>query len=164
VIHDPALAAEAHRLGEGASFTARFNGDGIDEFSRPFSAPAVVHRLLTGTVRGRRGIYANNTLDLGAAAALRLDGITVVVVTNRYQCADPVFFEAFGLDIGAARVVVVKSRGHFRGGYDEYFRHEDIVEVDVPGLTSPILSRFAWRYLPRPVLPIDATADWTPSS
>ena len=164
VIHDPALAAEAHRLGEGASFTARFNGDGIDEFSRPFSAPAVVHRILTGTVRGRRGIYANNTLDLGAAAALRLDGITVVVVTNRYQCADPVFFEAFGLDIGAARVVGVKSRGHFRGGYDEYFRHEDIVEVDVPGLTSPILSRFAWRHLPRPVLPIDDTADWTPSS
>ena len=111
-------------------------------------------------MRGRRGIYANNTLDLGKAAALRIGGITVVIVTNRFQCADPVFFEAFRLDVAAARVVVVKSRGHFRGGFDEYFRHEDIVEVDVPGLTSPILSRFPWRHMPRPVLPIDDTASW----
>ena len=96
-----------------------------------------MRRLLTGSVRGRRGIYANNTLDLGAAAALDLGGIAVVVLSERYQCADPVFFEAFGLDIAAARVVVVKSRGHFRGGFDEFFRHQDIVEVDVPGLTTP---------------------------
>ena len=70
VIHDPALAAEAHRLGEGARFTARFNRDGGDEFSKPFSAPAVVRRLHDGTMRGRRGIYANNTLALGPCAAL----------------------------------------------------------------------------------------------
>ncbi|HUB47000.1 MAG TPA: M81 family metallopeptidase [Acetobacteraceae bacterium] len=155
VVHDPALAAEAHRLGEGARFTASFNRGSGDEFSHPFSATAEVRRLLRGTVRGRRGIYANNTLDLGAAAALQLGGMTVVVLSNRYQCADPVFFEAFGLDIGAARVVVVKSRGHFRGGFDEFFRHQDIIEVDAPGLTSPILSRFNWRHMPRPVIPID---------
>ncbi len=162
VIHDPALAAEAHRLGEGASFTARFNRDGGDEFSKPFSAPATVRRLLGGSVQGRRGIYANNTLDPGPSAALQLGGITVVVLSNRYQCADPVFFEAFGLDIAAARVVVVKSRGHFRGGFDEFFRHQDIVEVDAPGLTSPILSRFTWKHMPRPVIPIDDAASWTP--
>jgi len=161
VIHDPALAAEAHQRGEGTSFTARFNRDGGDEFSRPFSAPATVRRLLSGTVRGRRGIYADNTLDLGPSAALQLDGITVVVLSHRYQCADPVFFEAFGLDIAAARVVVVKSRGHFRGGFDEFFRHQDIVEVDCPGLTSPILTNFAWRHLPRPVIPIDETATFS---
>ena len=28
--------------------------------------------------------------------------IKVVVISNRYQCADPVFFEQFGLDIGKA--------------------------------------------------------------
>ena len=161
VIHDPALAAEAHERGEGAGFTARFNRDGGDEFSKPFSAPAVVRRLHDGTMRGRRGIYADNTLALGPCAALQLEGITVVVISNRVQCADPIFFEAFGLDIAAARVVVVKSRGHFRGGFDEFFRHEQVVEVDAPGLTSPVLSRFPWKHLPRPVLPIDAAAEWT---
>ncbi len=161
VIHDPSLAVEAHGLGEGAAFSAHFNRDGGDEFSKPFSASAVVRSLHDGNVRGRRGIYANNTLALGPCAALQLDGITVVVISNRVQCADPVFFEAFGLDIAAARVVVVKSRGHFRGGFDEFFRHEQVIEVDAPGLTSPVLSRFPWKHMPRPVLPIDATAEWS---
>ncbi len=160
VIHDPALAMEAHKLGEGASFRARFNRAGGDEFAAPFAAPATVRRLHDGHMRGRRGIYANNTLALGPSAALQLDGIAVVVISNRVQCADPVFFEAFGLDIAAARVVVVKSRGHFRGGFDEFFRHEQVVEVDTPGLTSPVLSRFRWKHMPRPVLPIDASAEW----
>jgi microcystin degradation protein MlrC len=111
-------------------------------------------------MRGRRGIYANNTLALGPSAALQIGGITVVVISNRVQCADPVFFEAFGLDIAAARIVVVKSRGHFRGGFDEFFRHEQVVEVDTAGLTSPVLSRFNWRHMPRPVLPIDDAAEW----
>lgn len=164
VIHDPALAAEAHRLGEGAGFTARFNRSGGDEFSKPFSAPAIVRKLRNATVQGRRGIYANNTLDIGPSAALQIDGITVVVISNRFQCADPMFFEAFGLDIGKARVVVVKSRGHFRGGFDEFFRHEQVIEVEAPGLTSPILSRFPWKHLPRPVLPIDETASWSPEA
>jgi microcystin degradation protein MlrC len=162
VIHDPDLAAEAHAQGVGAAFQARFNRDGGDEFSRPFAAPAVVAALLDQPIQGRRGIYANNTLDIGKAAALTLAGITVIVLTHRYQCADPMFFEAFGFDIAAARVVVVKSRGHFRGGFDQFFRHDQVIEVDAPGLTSPILSRFPWRHMPRPVLPIDDTANWTP--
>ena len=162
VIHDPTLAEEAHRLGQGATFEARFNRDLDDEFSKPFAVTATVRSLRDQPMTGRRGIYANNTLDPGKSAALTIGGLTVVVISNRFQCADPMFFEAFGLDIGAARVVVVKSRGHFRGGFDEFFRHQDVVEVDAPGLTSPILSRFPWRHMPRPVLPIDDSAQWTP--
>jgi microcystin degradation protein MlrC len=162
VIHDPALAAEAHVRGLGSTFEAQFNRDLSDEFSQPFTATSVVVGLRDAPVRGRRGLYANNTLDLGLCAALKIDGITVVVISNRVQCADPVFFEMFGLDIATARVVVVKSRGHFRGGFDEFFRHEDVIEVDAQGLTSPVLSRFAWRHMPRPVLPIDDTAEWVP--
>jgi microcystin degradation protein MlrC len=162
VIHDPDLAAEAHALGVGATFLARFNRGGGDAFSKPFAATAVVAGLRDQPIRGRRGIYANNTLEVGKAAALTLDGLTVIVLTNRYQCADPMFFEAFGIDIAAAKVVVVKSRGHFRGGFDEFFRHDQVIEVDAPGLTSPILSRFPWQHMPRPVLPIDEAVEWSP--
>jgi len=205
IIHDPALAAEAHQRGVGASFQARFNRalanqaqpdqtqpdqeppnqdlpqqpaamegrpnqagsnqpvlDTGGDFAEPFTAGAVVTAATEQPIRGRRGIYANNTLDIGKAAALRLDGLTVIVVSHRYQCADPMFFEAFGLHIPAARVVVVKSRGHFRGGFDEFFRHDQVIEVDAPGLTSPMLSRFAWAHMPRPMLPIDDDAEWEP--
>lgn len=160
LVHDPALAQEAHALGTGARFTARFNRAPRDSFAHPFQAEAEVLALSDGRVTGRRGTYACSVVELGQTAALRLGGITVVVVSRRTQCADPAFLEHLGLDIAAARCVVVKSRGHFRAGFDEFFSPGRIIEVDAPGLTSPDLGRFEWRRLPRPVLPLDAGACW----
>jgi microcystin degradation protein MlrC len=160
VFIDPDLAAEAHRLGEGASFHAVFNRGDETEFSKRFAADVRVVRLSDGRCVGRRGIYAGRSIELGPAAALDLGGVTVVVGTHRKQCADPVQFECVGLDVGHARTVVVKSRGHFRAGFDEYFRPEQVFEVDTAGLTSPVLDRIAFRHLPRPVFPLDRDASW----
>ncbi|HEV8678832.1 MAG TPA: M81 family metallopeptidase [Stellaceae bacterium] len=155
IIYDPPLAAEAHGHGLHYHFAARFNRGETTNFSEPWSAPARVAALSDGNCVGRRGIYAGTRLALGPCAALAIGGITVVVVSHRVQCADPIFFEMMGLDIARARSVAVKSRGHFRGGFDEFFGPEQIVEVDLPGLTSPMLSRFQWTRLPRPVIPLD---------
>src|SRR5882762_3958273 len=155
IIYDPPLAAEAHRHGLHYNFDARFNRDETTKFSEPWSAPARVGALHDGDCVGRRGIYAGTRLALGPCAALAIGGITVVIVSHRVQCADPIFFEMMGLDIAKARSVVVKSRGHFRGGFEELFGPEQIVEVDLPGLTSPMLNRFDWTRLPRPVIPLD---------
>jgi hypothetical protein len=48
-----------------------------------------------------------------------------------------------------------------RAGFDEFFPDERILEVDVPGLTSPVLVNFPWKRLPRPVFPIDPGAGWS---
>jgi microcystin degradation protein MlrC len=162
LFHDPALAEEAHALGPGARFLARFNRchAAEDPLAPPFSAEAEVLAVTDGEVVGRRGIYAGVAVDLGRRAALRLDGVSVVACAARIQCADPVFLEHLGLDPRGARVVVVKSRGHFRAGFDEVAPPERILEVDGPGLTSPVLSRFAFRRLPRPAYPLDEDAEW----
>lgn len=162
IVYDPPLAAAAHAAGSGAAIEARFNTAETNAFSKPFSAPATVRALADGRVTGRRGIFAGRDMRLGPSAALDLGGITVVVVSFRTQCADPAFFEMLGLEIGRARSVVVKSRGHFRGGFDEFFTNDRIVEVDAPGLTSPVLSRFEWQRLPRPVIPLDEGVTWSP--
>jgi microcystin degradation protein MlrC len=162
VIYDPPLAEEAHRSGLHYHFEARFNRVETTKFSEPWSTPARVAALHDGNCVGRRGIYAGTRLALGPCAALRIGGITVVVVSHRVQCADPIFFEMMGLDIARARSVAVKSRGHFRGGFDEFFGPSQIVEVDLPGLTSPMLSRFEWTRLPRPVIPLDDNVGWHP--
>ncbi len=162
VFYDPPLAAEAHRYGLHYRFDARFNREETTKFSEPWTASARVVALSDGGCVGRRGIYGGMRLDLGPCAALQIGGITVVVVSHRVQCADPVFFEMMGLDIARARSVVVKSRGHFRGGFDEFFGLDQIVEVDLPGLTSPMLNRFDWKRLPRPVIPLDDNVEWRP--
>jgi microcystin degradation protein MlrC len=155
IIYDPPLAAEAHRHGLHYNFEARFNRDETTNFSEKWSTPARVAALGDGNCVGRRGIYAGTRLALGPCAALAIGGITVVVVSHRVQCADPIFFEMMGLDVAKARSVAVKSRGHFRGGFDEFFGPDRIVEVDLPGLTSPMLNRVEWTRLPRPVIPLD---------
>lgn len=160
VITDPALAAEAHRLGQGARFRAVFNRVPPDDFSQRFEADARVITLRDGDCVGRRGFYAGRRMNLGASALLDLGGIQVVVISIRTQCADPIFLEMMGLNIAEARAVVVKSRGHFRAGFDEFFPPAQVIEVDAPGLTSPVLTRFDFKNLPRPVFPIDLQAEW----
>lgn len=163
VFNDAALAARAHELGEGAIFTASFNTAETHEFSQPFDCEgAKVVKLTDGKFVGRRGVLRNVAADMGPSALLDLGGIQIVVITHRCQCMDPCQFESFGLDITQARIVVVKSRGHFRGGFDEFFKPEQIYEVDCPGLTSPALENFTWTTLPRPVYPLDEETTWTP--
>jgi microcystin degradation protein MlrC len=158
--YDPPLAAEAHRLGVGARFEARLNRAETQAFSKPFEAPARVLALGDGTVVGRRGIGKGRRLNLGPAALIEMDGIRVVVGSIRQQASDPGYFEMLGVDLGQVRSLVVKSRGHFRAAFDEYFTDDRILEVDVPGLTTPVLARVPWRRIPRPIYPLDLDARW----
>lgn len=162
VFIDPALAAQAHSAGVGAAFRAAFASD-ESEFSKRFDADVVIEKVSDGKGIGRRGIAEGRVFDLGPSAVLRLmgSGLRVVVGSLRRQLAEPVMLEMHGIDIAAQRVVVVKSRGHFRAGFDEFFSPDRIFEVDVPGYNSPVLSSFAWKRLPRPVYPIDPDAGWT---
>lgn len=162
VFHDPALAAEAWVLGEGAEFTAHFNREGETEFAKPFSADARVIKLHDGAVVGRRGNRQGRLMPHGRSCLLDLGGILVAVSSNRLQTYDPIQFEMFDQDIGKARTVIVKSRGHFRAGFDEFFSPDRIDEIDTLGLSSPVLNRFDFKHLPRPVYPLDEHATWTP--
>jgi microcystin degradation protein MlrC len=146
----------------GIAAAARGSKEMQVKFTEGFTAPAKILKTTDGKCVGRRGIWAGRALDLGRTCALQIGGVTVVCVSRRKQCADPVFFEMHGLDIRAARTVVVKSRGHFRGGFDEFFSPGRVVEVDTPGLTSPVLERLHFKGLPRPVFPLDPDATWTP--
>jgi microcystin degradation protein MlrC len=161
VFIDPALAADAHTAGESAHIHAVFNRE-ESEFSKRLDSGAVVERLTDGEGVGRRGVSAGRQFNLGPSALLRLDGsgLLVVVGSLRRQLAEPVMLEMHGVDIAAATCVVVKSRGHFRAGFDEFFPPEQVFEVDTPGLTSPVLANFAWTRLPRPVFPLDTGAVW----
>jgi microcystin degradation protein MlrC len=159
---DPALAAEAHAAGEGALLDPAVFNRIESEFSRRFAAPARVLALRDGAGVGRRGTIAGRRFSMGPSALLELQGsgLRVVVGSLRRQCLDPMMLEMHGLEIAQARCVVVKSRGHFRAGFDEFFPPERVFEVDAPGLTSPVLANFAWRRLPRPVFPLDPEAAW----
>ncbi|MGI9382626.1 MAG: M81 family metallopeptidase [Methyloligellaceae bacterium] len=159
--YDKPLAEAAHAAGEGATIQARFNSHPGSPDDVPFEVEAKVVGVHSGDVIGRVGSEQGRTLRLGPCAALRVGGITVVVISDRAQTRDPVFFEMFGLDIAKAHTVVVKSRGHFRAGFLPWFPPERVFEVDTAGFTSPVLERLEWVGLPRPVYPLDEDTAWT---
>jgi len=160
--YDPPLAEDAHRLGVGARFKAQFNRTVGLPCDAPFEAEAEVIGLHHGTFVGRLGSAQGRTVHLGPSAALRIGGVTAIVISDRTQTLDPMFFEIFGLDIGKAHTVAVKSRGHFRSGFLPWFPPEQVYEVDTEGLTSPVLDRLQFSHLPRPSYPIDEATEWTP--
>ncbi|MGD9805194.1 MAG: M81 family metallopeptidase [Hyphomicrobiaceae bacterium] len=159
---DRPLAEEAHKLGVGARFKAQFNRHAGLPCDAPFEAEAEVVGLHDGTFVGRLGSAQGRTVHLGPSAALKIGGVTAVIISDRTQTLDPMFFEIFGLDIGKAHTVVVKSRGHFRSGFLPWFPPEHVYEIDTVGLASPILERLQFNHLPRPSYPIDESTEWTP--
>jgi microcystin degradation protein MlrC len=158
---DPALVAEAHRLGFGARFIALLNREETDPGSEQLRAEAEVMALSDGEIVGRRGSIGGRRFSLGPSAWLRLEGrIDVVFISIRHQCFDTEMLEHLGIEVRALRGLVVKSRGHFRAGFDDIFADEHIREVDGPGLATPVLSRVKWTGVPRPIWPLDPDMTW----
>ncbi len=162
VFIDPDLAQQAHTAGEGSEFDAVFN-DVESQFSKRYTAHARVLKLTNGECIGRRGILKGKMFSLGPSALIELvdTGTRVVVGSLRRQLCDPAMLEMHGIDISEVRILIVKSRGHYRAGFDEFFPEAQIFDVDSPGLTTPNLQNVDFKRLPRPVFPIDQDATWT---
>ncbi|MGE0315382.1 MAG: M81 family metallopeptidase [Lautropia sp.] len=168
VFCDPALAAQAHDLGVGARFAARFNrragtGQGREAFVRSLVHDATVRALSDGAFVGRRGLLAGSAQNMGPSALLDLGGVQVAVVSLRHQLLDPAQLEVLGVDLerDAVRTLVVKSRGHFRAAFEGFAPPGRIIEVDGPGLTTPRLHRLPLERIPRPVFPLDPDTAWS---
>lgn len=169
VFCDPALAREAHALGPGARFLARFNRDAAADparhaFAEPLTHQARVLALSDGDFVGRRGLVAGSAQRMGPSALLDLGGVRVAVISHRQQLLDPAQLDVLGVDLAGddVRTLVVKSRGHFRAAFDGFATVGRIVEVDGPGLTTPNLRQLPLRRIRRPVFPLDPDAVWFP--
>jgi len=166
-LQSPRLAppVSTRARGERARFRATFNSRETHPLSKRFDAEVEVVGISDGKLIGRRGANRGRTLNLGPSARVRIGGeggIDIVVITIRQQCTDPAILEHFGIDIGKLRGLVVKSRGHFRAGFDEYFGPDQILEVDAPGLSTQNLAHLPYRNIPRPMFPLDPETSWIP--
>ena len=155
VFYDPAAVDAAFVSGEGATINLILNSNESSPFSDELDVEARIEKLSQGEFIGEHGMVAGKTVDTGRTAVVNVSGIQIVIISKRQQCLSVDFLSAFGIDPNNCRVIVVKSRGHFRAGFKHMFEPSHINEVDVPGLTSPNLSTFEWKYLPRPVFPLD---------
>jgi len=164
---DRHVVAAAHEAGVGSTFIASFTGDDWppsdtqrDDRST-YQAEANVLALHDGNLVGRRGIVAGKSLRAGPMALLDLGGVRVVVTSYTAVGNDPIFSEALGVDLAEVQTIVVKVRSSFPPAYDEFVMPENMLFVDTPGRTSPMLDRMPLEHLPRPVYPLDHGFEWT---
>jgi microcystin degradation protein MlrC len=162
VIFDPAVVADALAAGEGAAMIADFNRQSPSELSTRYRQPATVERLTDGKFIDHHGMGRGAEIDLGPSCLLRIGGVRVAVSSKRHQIYSTDFFAHFGIDIRSVSAFAVKSRGHFRAGFEHIVSPERIYEIDAPGLTSPNLQAIPWKHLPRPILPLDPDTVWEP--
>jgi microcystin degradation protein MlrC len=157
---DADLAARAHTEGVGSEFDAVFQGDDWQRPDPTHRAAVKVLALHDGTFVGRLGINSGKTVYLGKACLLQVGSLQVIVQSRRLGCHDPVHIEMFGIDVADIRTLAVKVRSSMPAAFSDYINFEDMYFVDTKGRTSPVLTRYPWKNLPRPVLPIDPETTW----
>ena len=160
VFFDLYAVQAAFEAGVGSKINITLNDREKNQFSELLTIEATVLSLHSGKFEGKYGMVAGTTADTGKTAVLQVEGIQLICISKRQQCRSSDFISAFGINPTNCRTIVVKSRGHFRAGFKHIFNPNQILEIDVPGLTSPNLSCFDWKYLPRPVYPLDRDTIW----
>jgi microcystin degradation protein MlrC len=161
VLTDARLAQAAHAVGVGHAFEACFNQGSSDVFAKPFMCEANVLALSNGRFFGRRGLLNGVQAEMGLSARLAVGGVQVVVISNRQQLIDPAQLDALQINLSDVRVLVAKSRGHYRAAFDQFTSTDRMIDVDCPGLTSPNLKQLPWTRMPRPVFPIHEEVSWS---
>ena len=63
-----------------------------------------------------------------------------------------------GIDVARKHYVLVKSRQHFRAGFEAIAKH--IVLVDGPGVCSSDYSQFDFKRVQRPIYPLDVDMEF----
>jgi len=98
-------------------------------------------------------MFTGMQLSLGRTAVLDVGGTLVVVCEQPQEPFDTGVFTHAGIDLSRRKYVLIKSRQHFRAGFEPIAK--EIVLVAGPGVCSSDYSQFPFRNLRRPIYPLD---------
>jgi microcystin degradation protein MlrC len=90
---------------------------------------------------------------MGRTAVLDTGRVQVVVSEGRVEPHDLGVFTHCGIDPRRKRYVLIKSRQHFRAGFEPIARH--IVECQGLGVTASDIALFDYRRRPKPLYPFE---------
>jgi microcystin degradation protein MlrC len=146
LIADPAAARIAHAAGEGASIEIPLGGKSGIAGDEPFHARFAVERLSDGRFTCTGPFYRGARMAIGPAACLRIDGVRIVVASDKPQMADREMYRFVGIEPTEQMILVNKSSVHFRADFAPIA--EEILVCKAPGPMLADTSEFPWRNLP----------------
>ena len=162
---DPATVALLFEHGVGAEVTVDVGGKtdmpALNLIGQPLRLTGLVERLTDGNYTVTGPMYTGMRLSLGRTAVLRVGTVRVFISERPQEPYDTGVFTHAGVDPAQSKYVLLKSRQHFRAGFEPFARH--IVLVSGPGVCSSDYSLFPFKHLPRPMYPLDADASLSDS-
>jgi microcystin degradation protein MlrC len=148
---DPPAAAAAHRAGTGAvldfSLGGHFTG------AQKVQLRARVGQLSDGAYVALDAGATGFVFQHGPTAVLETGSLRIVVRTRPGWEWDTNMYRSVGLDPRQARMVFVKSSGHFRVAFEPLAARTLIANTDGP--TVGDMRRVPWKRVTRPLFPID---------
>lgn len=154
---DPEVALQAHEAGTGARIRVTLGGKSDPVQGPPVEAEAVVEAVSNGEFAYDGPMFAGLRGNLGPSARLRIEGVTVVVVTGREQPFDMAFARSLGIDCTRMRYIGLKSAAHFRAAFEPIAG--SIHSVDAAGIHTHVFRNLPHRKRTRQVFPVEIGVD-----
>jgi microcystin degradation protein MlrC len=149
---DPIVVQMALAAGDGARLKVRLGGKMGPMSGDPLDVECTV-------IQARKNVrqrYAGAIDTIGDAASLRIGGVDVIVASNRNQVRSPDVFTELGVDPRAKKLLVVKSRNHFRAEFEKIATR--IIYLAANGALSTDFTTIPYTRLQRPKWPLDPDA------
>lgn len=153
-IYDPVSAAICRDNGLGAIVHLSLGGHTDPAFDEPLEVRATVKAITNGQFRMEGPMTAGLKVDMGTTAVITIDGIDVVVTSERFQAYDQMYFRHARINPLLKSVIAVKSSHHFRAAFQP-IASEVIVVDSGGGLTSRNFKELHYSKVRRPVFPLD---------
>ena len=150
---DPEVARQAHAAGVGSRIDVTLGGKSHPVQGPPVEAQAEVMALADGPFAYDGPMFSGLTGSMGTSAWLKIDGVSVVVVSVREQPFDMAFSRTLGIDCKQMRYIVVKSAAHFRAAFEPFAG--SIHNVDAAGIHTHVLADLTYQKRTRQIFPIE---------
>jgi microcystin degradation protein MlrC len=156
-IWDPQAVEELVAQGRGARVTVSVGGrthvDSIGQIGRGLELNGTVECITDGKFTITAPMQTGLDVHLGRTVVLKTDSVELVICEERWEPYDTGCFTHAGLDPLTARFILLKSRQHFRAGFEPLAKN--IILAAGPGVCSSDYDQFNFQHLSRPIYPID---------
>ena len=160
-ICDPAAVARLIEAGIGATVKLELGGKvdmpQLGLTGKPLTVTGRVRCITDGEFDVTGPMATGTRVRMGRTAVLDTGPMQIVVSEGRSEPFDLGVFTHCGLDPRRKKYVLIKSRQHFRAGFEPIARH--IVMCDGDGVTSSDLRLFTYTRRRKPMYPFEPDLD-----
>jgi microcystin degradation protein MlrC len=149
VLWDPIAVEFCRSAGAGGNLWLRIGGKSTPVSGRPVDAHVVVRAVTSDLVIP----FEQSRVSMGAAAAVTIGELDIVLATKRTQTFSPEAFTQLGIDLSRKKIVVVKSSNHFHAAFSKIAAA--IHHLDTGGPFPPDPTRVTYTRVRRPIVPLD---------